>query len=96
LSVYLALEATADCLTSRDLLRIMRAVEIADQFGGAVHISPGSWLVLVNASEVYHRSVAEALRNIGYECDVFSGGIDELSTFDLSTRKEEHRDAVSV
>ena len=96
LSVYLALKETADHLTSRDLLRIMRTTEMADQSGTAVHISPGSWLVLVGVSEVYHRKVAEALREIGYACDVFSGRIDDLSTFDLRINKEAQRDAVSV
>jgi hypothetical protein len=90
MSVCLALEATADDLTSRDLLRI------ADQSGGAVHISPGSWLVLVDVPEIGYRNVAENLRNIGYGCDVFSGEMDELSTFDLKIRKEGQEDAVSV
>ena len=91
LSVYLALEETADHLTSRDLLRILGTTEIADQSGGAVHISPGSWLVLVGVSEIYHRKVAEALRSIGYGCNVFSGEINELSTFDLRIGKERQR-----
>ena len=65
MSVCLALEDTADRLTSRDLLRI------ADQAGGAVRISPGPWLVLVDVPEVHYPKVAEDLRSIGYGCNVF-------------------------
>ncbi len=77
MSICLALEDTADHLTSRDLLRI------ADQAGGAVSISPGPWLVLVDVPEIHYRKVAEALRSIGYGCNVFSGEMNELSTFIL-------------
>jgi hypothetical protein len=96
LSVYLALEETAGHLTSRDLLRILGTTKIADQSGEEVHISPGSWLVLVKVPEIYYPKVADALRSIGFGCDVISGEMNELSTFDLRIRKEGQGDAVSV
>jgi hypothetical protein len=77
MSVCLALEDTADRLTSRDLLRI------ANQAGGAVRISPGPWLVLVDVPEIHYRKIAAALRSIGYRCNIFSGEMKELSTFIL-------------
>jgi len=77
MSVCLALEDTADRLTSRDLLRI------ADHAGGSVRISPGPWLVLVDVPEVHYPKVAEDLRSIGYGCNVFPGKMNELSTFVL-------------
>lgn len=96
MKVYLALEETADHLTSRNLLRILRVTGITDQTSGAVHICPGSWLALVGVSEVYQRTVEESLRNIGYECGVFRGKIDELSTFGLGNKKEGRQDALSA
>jgi hypothetical protein len=85
--VHLILEDTAHHLTSQDLLRI---TQIAEQAQAAVHISYGSWQVLIGVPEIHHQDISEALRDIGYECDLFAGEL-ELSTFAL--RKGEKWDA---
>lgn len=79
--VHLVLEDTAHHLTGQDLLKI---AQIAEQAHAAVHISYRSWQVLVGVPECSYELVAEHLRTMGYECDIFSGEIDELSTFVLN------------
>jgi hypothetical protein len=83
--VYLILGSTARHLTCQDLLRI---TEIAEQGHAAVQISYGAWQVLLNVPEIYYGMVAEALRGIGYECDVFLGEMNERSTFALKERRK--------
>ena len=79
--VHLVLEDTAHHLTGQDLLKI---AQIAEQAHAAVHISYRSWQVLVGVPECSYEWVAEHLRTMGYECDILSGEIDELSTFALN------------
>ena len=79
--IYLALDCTAQYLTVQDLMKITK---IARKSHGMIHISYGSWLVLVGVSENYSRKVVEGLRKIGHECGVFSGKMNERSTFALS------------
>jgi hypothetical protein len=76
--VNLVLEDSAHCLTSQDVLKI---AEIAEQARAVVHISYGSWQVLVGIPRGYHQLVQETLRAMGYESDIYSGDIDDLSTF---------------
>jgi hypothetical protein len=86
LNVYLALKESGNHLTTGDLLRILRTTERVDPACGKVHISLDLWLVLVEVSEMYYRKVAEALQNISYECNVFSGEFNKLSTFILLSK----------
>jgi len=82
--VQIVLEDSAAHLTSRELQEIAR---IAEEAHAAVHISFGSWQVLIGVPEIYHQDIAETLRNMGYECDIHAGEL-EISTFVLKERKE--------
>ena len=87
--VNLVLEDSAHSLTNQDILKI---AEIAEQARAVVHISHGSWQVLIGIPEGYHQLVQEALRVMGYESDIYSGEIDDLSTFVV--KKGEKQDAI--
>lgn len=78
--VHLVLEDTAHHLTGQDLLKI---AQIAEQGHAAVHISYGSWQVLVGVPARSHELVAEVLRTMGYECNILTGEFNDLSTFVL-------------
>jgi dissimilatory sulfite reductase (desulfoviridin) alpha/beta subunit len=76
--VHLVLKASADQLTGQDLLRI---TEIAEQGNAEVHISHGTWQVLVGVPKDSQHDVTRALREIGYECDIHQNEFSELPHF---------------
>jgi hypothetical protein len=79
--VNLILKDSAHGLTSQDLLKIS---QVAEQAHAAVHISYGSWQVLVGVPESSYELVVEYLQVMGYECSMHAGEIDDLSTFVLN------------
>ena len=79
--VNLVLMDTARSLTGHDLLKI---TEMAEQAHAVVHVSYGSWQVLVGVPECSYDLIAADLQAMGYECSILTGEIDEIPTFVLS------------
>jgi hypothetical protein len=76
--VNLVLRDTAHSLTGHDLLKI---TEMAEQAHAVVHVSYGSWQVLVGVPECSYDLIAADLQAMGYECGILAGEIDGVSTF---------------
>lgn len=78
--VHLTLESTAEELSCYDLLRV---AEVAEQARAAIHISHGSWQVLIGVPERYSQTALEALRALGHRAVSCTGPPEAQTAFAL-------------
>jgi hypothetical protein len=78
--IQLVLKDSARKLTNEDLLKI---AEAAGKLQGEMLIRPGSWQVLVRATEAVYQRLSTALRSMGYPCRIRIGEIEKIPGFIL-------------
>jgi len=85
IEVHLVLMARASQLTCEDLLKI---VGIAEKGSAKVHISLGSWRVIIGVPKSFHQLVEQALWEMDYECISYLHKLDEQPTYLLGGRSD--------